>query len=160
MTLKGLHMRTRKKVSRGPIGHPPCCAWATIRNGREKHGLGQEKRSGGLHEGDAARVFSRSPDEWVDRQVVAFAEGNFICMEHDMGEDWCRKTVHLHSEHPVLQTMGDPSSRSLPNVRFSTSSLTSSVVEFDPGANCTNDAKASDTWRKQVSVQLGNQGAR
>ena len=120
----------------------------------------QGKRRDGLHEGDVARVPSPSPDEWVDRQVVAFAEGNFICMEHDMGEDWCRKTVHLHSEHPVLQTMGAPSSRRLPNVRFSTSSLTSSVVGFNPCANFTNDAKASGALQKHVLVQLGNQGVR
>ena len=115
---------------------------------------------GGLHEGDAVRVFSRPANEWEDGQVVTFVEGYIICMEYDIGEDWCRKTVRLHSEHLALQTMGGASSLSLPNVRFSASSLTSSVVGFDPCANFTNDAKASGALQKHVLVQLGNQGVR
>ena len=90
-------------MSRGPIGHPPCCAWATIRNGREKHGLGQEKRSGGLHEGDAARVFSRPPDEWVDRKLPAVAEDNFHRHHHHrhhhhrQHHQHRRRHYHLHA---------------------------------------------------------------
>mmetsp|Transcript_37718 Transcript_37718/g.66316 ORF Transcript_37718/g.66316 Transcript_37718/m.66316 type:complete len:455 (+) Transcript_37718:161-1525(+) len=117
-------------------------------------------QSRALHQGDAIRVFSRSADKWVDGEVVKLIEGNFVRVEYEIGEDWCGKTLHMHSDQLNIQTMVGPSGLSPATVRSSVCSLTSSVVEHDPGANFIDIAEAASALRQHVFVQLGKQGSK
>ena len=33
---------------------------------------------------------------------MKFEEGNFVCIEYEVGKYWSRKTLHLHSDHLVI----------------------------------------------------------
>ena len=57
---------------------------------------------GGLSLGDQVEVFSSTADAWVTAEVIAFKEGNLLRVEYPVKDYWCAKTLHLDSEHLVI----------------------------------------------------------
>lgn len=54
-----------------------------------------------LHEGDLVKIFSRTAHEWVEGEIVRFLKGGFVRIEYGVGDYWCGKVLHLHSQHLV-----------------------------------------------------------
>lgn len=57
-----------------------------------------DHRPRALHVGDVVRVFSRLADKWVGAEVVEFVKDHYVRVEYEVGEQWCGKTLHMHSE--------------------------------------------------------------
>mmetsp|Transcript_108077 Transcript_108077/g.187519 ORF Transcript_108077/g.187519 Transcript_108077/m.187519 type:complete len:111 (-) Transcript_108077:25-357(-) len=52
-----------------------------------------------VKEGDVVGVFSQHGNGWFAGKVTKVCQDNFVLAEYKVDEDWCRKTMHVNSDH-------------------------------------------------------------